>query len=263
MSPPPVYRPNFSNGVANLAQRKAVGLPGQKVSPAPVASGAPSVQLCGCGGNKKMKAPRAFRPAGPQNSAAGTTAAQPSCECKGSGSCKCRKPRLGRQRGTIQPFMMPGAVIQRAHAMDTDSDSDYEPSDDGECDETSCVSENCDLKPAIVSVRASFYPGGYLVATQTWKATQLTALQSTCGVGNYRCPGCGVCKANGTATIDHHPTAVVQHWNATGKGQSRAQRSTFYNDTTNMRIRCGPCNHSGGLYDRDVEPTFTDTTACL
>src|SRR6267142_1182383 len=211
--------------------------------PFSVAQGKPSVRIA---------PPPAYRPF----SAHG---AQTKCGCtRSDASCKCRKVRRPKKHGTIQAFMMPGRVIPR---MDTDSD--YEPSDDDDCDETTCVATNCDLKAAIVSVRTSFYPNGYRVATTAWKALQVTGLQGTCGAGNYRCPGCAACKVNGTATIDHHPETVVAHWNRIGKSQDRGDRMDFYNDTANMRIRCGTCNHSGGNYDRDVTSTFSDTTSCI
>jgi hypothetical protein len=162
-------------------------------------------------------------------------------------SCSRRKTHKKRAAGlAVQP-----KVIQKV-----DSDSDYEPMSDDEPDcESAYVDDDCDVLDQY-NIRGTFYPAGYRAATLVWKNAQLVLLQDTCGAGNYRCPGCAVCKANATSTIDHHPTAVSEHWNDTGHDQDQAQRADWYNDTTNHRIRCGPCNHGGVLYDRHVGPNF-------
>jgi HNH/ENDO VII superfamily nuclease with conserved GHE residues len=142
-----------------------------------------------------------------------------------------------------------------------ESDSSDSDIDENQCAETPQIDSDCNVKNAVISCRAAFYPNNYVLATKTWKANQLIGMQDTCGAGNFRCPGCNACKNNAAATIEHI-IPVAQHWNQHGRDQSRAQRNTWYNDTTNHSVMCGPCNSglgSGGvLYDRTVTPNFTN-----
>lgn len=89
-------------------------------------------------------------------------------------------------------------------------------------------------------IRANCYPSSFVEKVIKWKKSEIID-------SGGRCPIClaSYDDASHRASIDH-VIPVSRHWNTVGYRSRQAERTRFYNDTSNLMVICTSCNSSKG-----------------